>query len=124
MTSDGVVPNSLVENSVGCVLLPGVVPNYRVMKTQVVVQGIGGIAHKNGLQGPTTHCLPQCVEERMIYQGFQWNGHTQFQKICDKLFLCCLVSYRIHDAGFPQAWKNLAFQLDEGESFLTKLKAL
>lgn len=66
LTSDDVVQNSLVENSLECVFLPVVGPDHCVMKTQVVIQGIGDITHKNGHQGPTIHCLPQCVEERII----------------------------------------------------------
>lgn len=58
------------------------------------------------------------------YQGFEPTGHTQFQEICDKLFLCCLATRGFNEAGFPQAWKNLALQLDECESFLPKIKAL
>ena len=40
-------------------------------------------------------------------QGFEPTGHTQFQEICDKLFLYCLVTHGFNEAGFPLAWKNL-----------------
>ena len=40
------------------------------------------------------------------------------------VFLYCLVTHGFNESGFPLAWKNLALQLDEGESFLPKIKAL
>lgn len=111
LNSDIVVQNSLVENAPECTLLPVVRPDSMVWwrpKSRELRN------HPQEWIFWTNHTS---VEERMIYQGLHPSGCTQFQKICEKLFLCCLLSCGFHETGCPQAWRNVAFQLDKGESF-------
>lgn len=64
------------------------------------------------------------VHIKQNYPGFELNDLTQFQEICDNIFLCCLVTHGIMRQDFPKVGKTLAFQLEEGKCFLTKIKAL
>lgn len=101
-----VVQNSLVDNYLGCTLLCMVVPDSVVLwRPKLEFRELDKSPMRLDFKGQSCIFCPMC--RRKNYQGFQPNSHTQFQKICDKLFPCCLVSSGFNEAGFPKlgrAW--------------------
>lgn len=118
-----IVQTSVVQESLCCPLLSVMLPDSTVVSRPKLKFGdLEESPTRISSLGQSCIFLPLiCWKQNQ--QGFEPAGHTQFQEICDKLFLCCLVAHGFNEAAFPQAWKNLALQLDEGESFLTRREA-
>lgn len=103
-----VVQNSLLDSYLGCTLLCMMVPDSVVLwRPKLEFRELEESPLRLDFKDSHAFSAPMC--RRKNYQGFQPNSHTQFQEICDKLFLCCVVSSGFNEAGFPKLGRACLF---------------